>query len=82
MVSGSNDVWSHCMHRELMVMDSCTEHMFYNSVHAVSSRNGLSKGKGDSLPQFLTIIGITLTKEVKHLYDKNFKSLKKKIEDN
>ena len=27
-------------------------------------------------------LGVTLTKEVKDLYDKNFKSLKKEIEDN
>ena len=26
-------------------------------------------------------LGVTLTKEVKDLYDKNFKSLKKEIED-
>jgi hypothetical protein len=26
-------------------------------------------------------LGVTLTKEVKHLYNKNFKSLKKEIED-
>ena len=26
-------------------------------------------------------LGVTLTKQVKHLYDKNFKSLKKEIEE-
>jgi hypothetical protein len=29
----------------------------------------------------ITYLGVTLTKQVKDLYDKNFKSLKKEIED-
>jgi hypothetical protein len=29
----------------------------------------------------ITYFGMTLTKQVKHLYDKNFKSLKKEIEE-
>ena len=29
----------------------------------------------------ITYIGVTLTKQVKDLYDKNFKSLKKEIEE-
>jgi hypothetical protein len=30
----------------------------------------------------ITYLGVTLTKQVKDLYDKNFKSLKKEIEEN
>jgi len=33
------------------------------------------------LPNNIKYLGVTLTKQVKDLYDKNFKSLKKEIED-
>ena len=33
-------------------------------------------------PQITKYLGVTLTKEVKDLYNKNFKSLKKEIEEN
>ena len=34
-----------------------------------------------TIPQTIKYVGVTLTKQVRELYDKNFKSLKKEIEE-